>query len=332
LLLAAIAYVVRLTLFLLPPRCLLPPLHLSSRFSCFLLLALFLVAGEAFLYKPTPGGWVLAHCDYEVPSGAHLKKQTGGGLLVTNPDGFQWTIPVCDTQNGTLPVFKRNVPNANPDSPIPLVYDGWTAYVEFDIPSPGFDTFTGKMNVADKPAKTPQVLYIFPGLQNINWIPVVDPDPTVPFDIIQPVIQYPGDRGTYWSVKSWYVTLDTGTVHSNEIQLDVGDVVFGNMTRTGNTSWYIGSTQTSTGKKTEINVDHDRLQTQPWAYNTIECYGCNGCSTYPLQPELFTELVLTQAGKQITPKWNVNPKPSQMMQCKEMPVVVSASEVDVHFQ
>jgi hypothetical protein len=291
----------------------------------------FLVATEAFLYKPTPGGWVLAHCDHEVPSGAHLQQQTGGGLLVTNPDGSQWRIPPCDTQNGTLPVFKRNR-NPNTDSPAPLLYDGWTAYVEFNIPDPGFDAFTGKMNVADKPAKAPQVLYIFPGLQNIDWIPVVDADPTGPFDIIQPVIQYPGDRGLYWSVKSWYVTLDTGTVHSTEIELNVGDVVIGNMTRTGSTTWYIGSTQESTGKNTNVTVNHDRLATQDWAYNTIECYSCSGCTTYPTQPELFTDLVLTQGGKQITPKWNVNPKPSKDKQCKETPIVKSASEVDVSFQ
>jgi len=30
------------------------------------------------------------------------------------------------------------------------------------------------------------------GLQNINWIPKVTPLPSVDFDIIQPVLQYPG--------------------------------------------------------------------------------------------------------------------------------------------
>lgn len=53
------------------------------------------------------------------------------------------------------------------------------------------------------PASTPDILYIFTGLQNIDWIPKVDPEPSAAFDIIQPVLQYPGDGGDYWSVKSW---------------------------------------------------------------------------------------------------------------------------------
>ena len=36
-----------------------------------------------------------------------------------------------------------------------------------------------------------------------SWIPKVDPHPSQAFDIIQPVLQYPGDNGDYWSVKSW---------------------------------------------------------------------------------------------------------------------------------
>jgi len=47
------------------------------------------------------------------------------------------------------------------------------------------------------------------------------------------VLQYPGDDGNYWSVKSWYVTLDVGTVESQEVPLAVGDFVFGNMTQVG---------------------------------------------------------------------------------------------------
>jgi hypothetical protein len=44
-------------------------------------------------------------------------------------------------------------------------------------------------------------------LQNIDWIPKVDPEPSddVDFDIIQPVLQYPGTSisSTGWELKSW---------------------------------------------------------------------------------------------------------------------------------
>jgi hypothetical protein len=42
-----------------------------------------------------------------------------------------------------------------------------------------------------------QVLYLFTGLQNVDWIPIVDPTPEA-FDIIQPVLQYPADSGYGW--------------------------------------------------------------------------------------------------------------------------------------
>ena len=50
------------------------------------------------------------------------------------------------------------------------------------------------------------MLYLFPGLQDVDWVPIVDPIPADgTFDIIQPVLEYP-DQGTGrgWSVRSWW--------------------------------------------------------------------------------------------------------------------------------
>jgi hypothetical protein len=296
------------------------------------LVLVFLGLASAELYTPTPAGWVLSHCVHEVPSGTHLKGLPSREILATYPDGTEVVLPLCKGPNGE-PVLHTNrsaVPGA------PEVYDGWTTYTEFDVSSQGatatFDKFIGNMSVPNLPAAVPQVLYIFPGLQNINWVPVVDPDPTGPFDIIQPVLQYPGDKGLYWSVKSWYVTLDVGTVHSNEVRLNVGDTVYGVMNRTDTTTWQVISTQVSTGTPTSITVDHSRLQYQPWAYNTIECYGCNGCNTYPTQPDDFTGLRLFQGSNQVTANWAIDPQPSKNKQCNEHPVVVNANTIDFDFQ
>ncbi len=66
------------------------------------------------------------------------------------------------------------------------------------------------------------------GGQNKDWIPKVDPETeSVGFDIIQPVLQYPGDLGNYWSVKSWYVTTDSGAIESPERKCNPGDTIFG---------------------------------------------------------------------------------------------------------
>lgn len=62
------------------------------------------------------------------------------------------------------------------------------------------------------------------------------------------------------------------------------------MTRVANQTWYIGSTVVSSGKTTELTHANERLRVQPWAYNTLECYGCHGCETYPTDPCKFTKL------------------------------------------
>jgi hypothetical protein len=75
------------------------------------------------------------------------------------------------------------------------------------------------------------------------------------------------------------VTLDVGALYSNEIVVQPGDAIFGNMTRlSGGSAWFIDSVVQSTGKHTSIKatasqMGNNRLQNQPWAYVTLECYG-----------------------------------------------------------
>eukprot|EP01047_Picozoa_sp_COSAG01_P050933 COSAG01_NODE_5198_length_4416_cov_9.375029_2_plen_193_part_00 len=124
-----------------------------------------------------------------------------------------------------------------------------------------------------------------------------------PFDIIQPVLQYPGTRPGKWGVRSWYVTIHSGALMSTELPVAAGDAIVCNMTRTGEFAWFIGSTVRSSGLQTNQRVDvaHKgaaaRLRQQPWAYTTTECYGCRGCSTFPTEPLHFTDMSLRSAGK-----------------------------------
>ena len=164
----------------------------------------------------------------------------------------------------------------DPDpNPLPPDYDGWLQYTAFED-SGGFDSMVATMSVPDIPKSKPQILYIFPGLQNIDWIPKVDPEPTSanPFDIIQPVLQYPASgfhKG--WSVKSWYVTVNAGALFSKEIDVKTGDAIVGVMNRTGPDSYVVSSKLASDGTATVQSATNNRLKIQPWAYNTIECYG-----------------------------------------------------------
>jgi hypothetical protein len=88
-----------------------------------------------------------------------------------------------------------------------------------------------------------------------------------------------------------YVTLKGGAFYSTELPVQPGDKIFGNMTRIGPSSYFIGETwcvcglsgvtsvdechsadsvSTDTGKHTSLVQSNSRLTSQPWAYVTLE--------------------------------------------------------------
>ena len=284
-------------------------------------------------YTATPSGWILSHCVWETASSA----------LASAP------LPPCVSAKGNPVLLTQaqaqhrggDVKNDDPTpNPLPPDYDGWLQYAAFNNTA-GFDSMTNKMSVPDAPSSRPQILYLFPGLQNIDWIPAITPEPMkAHFDIIQPVLQYPylsadAEAGAGdWGLRSWYVTVDSGAKMSTEIIAPAGDVVLCNMTKTGaDGSWIIDAALASSGKRTTQAVTESRLITQPWAYVTVECYGCKGCSTYPQKPLLFTELALTKDGAAVPSiAWRANPKPQPKQQCKEATKIISSTDITVTFQ
>jgi hypothetical protein len=296
-------------------------------------------------YSPTPYGYVLTKCMHSVPSNSHLKELKNGSTLVTldNNQG-SYLIPKCTSENNHPVLIARNneeifneTPNKNP---LPPDYDGWLQYTEINVTDlsvqNSFDAFTNYMSVPEIPKAKPQVLFLFPGLQNINWIPKVDPEPKF-FDIIQPVLQYPGTSffAKGWELKSWYVTVNAGAIFSTAINdIRPGDSIFCNMTRTGDDSWVVIGTVNSTGKTTTQKCQNARLNTQPWAYNTVECYGCNGCDTYPSNYVEFTENKLYKNDKLLDLKgslWKINPRPAAKLMCHEKTVVKENSDTIMYF-
>ena len=106
------------------------------------------------------------------------------------------------------------------------------------------------------------------------------------------MLQYPGGFfSSGWALKSWYVTVNAGALYSSAITgIKAGDAVICNMTRTGKQDWVIsGALKSDPSKVTTQKASNERLKLQPWAYNTLECYGCSGCDTYPTEPVTFTE-------------------------------------------
>eukprot|EP00042_Codosiga_hollandica_P038242 m.309207 g.309207 ORF g.309207 m.309207 type:complete len:312 (+) comp55342_c0_seq1:28-963(+) len=278
-------------------------------------------------YTRTPAGYVLSHCVYNVESGTHVYRDETG-LHARQPTAGVIDVPPCvGTHEGEpLPTVYRALPSD---------YNGWLAYVAFNY-SAGFDSYLGNFTVPNIPASNPEVIYLFTGLQNIDWIPKVDPESQGKnFDIIQPVLQFPGDNGRYWSVKSWYVTLDGGSFASTEVKVRSGDYIFGNMTQTGSDTWYIGSTAGSTGATTHLTQSAARLESQLWAYNVLEGYGVTGCDDYPTNTCEFSDLILTSRQVPLPDadlNWVIDPKPNPHLECGEKLVINSPTDMTISFQ
>ena len=286
------------------------------------------------------GRSVLSHCLHEVPSGSHSFAQSDGTTKVVQPNGKIITIPKCISKH---PTFRFNQDDVQ-GRPLPADYDGWLSYTSLNVTdiglTGGFDSFTSTMSVPDIPKEAAQQLFFFPGLQNIDWIPKVDPEPTDsnPFDIIQPVLQYPyGIFGSSWGLKSWYVTINAGALYTSGVKVKEGDAILCNMTRTGEDSWSIsGGVTGGKGFQVQSATNADRLKLQPWAYSAVtECYGCDGCDTFPTKPITFTDNKLYQGGKLVTVKgsdWRINAKPPAKFECHEKTTVASNGDATTTFQ
>jgi len=257
----------------------------------------------------TPGGaWAWSECVHEVPDGSHIFDDSDPGTKVVLPDGTIRMIPECTVKyNGEHHASH----NATKSSVSP---DGWQVWSSFKNPdNSSFTSFVGNFNVPAAPTKWAAldnaILYMFTGLQNVDWIPAPPRPPAPPgFDIIQPVLQYGGGSagggGKYWAVASWYVTLDDSFVLSSLKKVETGDSIFGNMTQTAKDTWFIGSKVASSGVTTNLVVTKPRLVTQPWAYCTLEVYDVSSCEWFPTNSPLkFTDMALASTKGAVTAKW-----------------------------
>ena len=122
-------------------------------------------------YAPTPFGHVLKHCIHEIPSGSETSEEVDGRSRVKTPGGKVFHIPKCETRGRRLLIPR--VSESSTLGNLPPDYKGWLQYTAINITriglTGGFDSFTNVMSVPDVPKRRPQVLYLFPGLQNIDW-------------------------------------------------------------------------------------------------------------------------------------------------------------------
>jgi len=212
--------------------------------------------------------------------------------------------------------------------------DGWQVYTKMDA-GDSVSAFLGNWKVPTTPQRNGQILYTFTGLQNIDWVPP-EKHPDEPFDIIQPVMQYgrtPAGGGNYWGVASWYVTIKAGALYTKVIAAEPGDIIFGNMTKTGSETWFINSVDLRTKEDAPLTVSKSILKTQPWAYVTLEVYDVESCEQYPPSgTEMpYTNLTLFESGRKTKFEWKVGTNGQSPPICGATIKVLDAQDVTITF-
>ena len=143
----------------------------------------------------------------------------------------------------------------------------------------------------------------------------------------------PAGGGNYWGVASWYVTLKAGALHSKLIKVEVGDTIFGNMTRTGAETWFINGVDTKTNENATLTVTKPILKTQPWVYVTLEVYDVGSCNQYPPSgTEMpYSNLKLYLDGSQTPINWTVGTNGQNPPICDATIKVVDDADVTITF-
>jgi len=260
-------------------------------------------------YVQTPVGQVWDSCMVKVENGAHLIEDPVLGITkILHPDGRTQVL----RERCPMPIRQTAGRKLSAGAPA----DGWQVWSTFQHPNNDtFVSFLGNFSVPLAPtswgASDSGILYFFTGLQSDNWVPVAHEPPAPPtFDIIQPVLQFGGGSenggGKFWGLASWYVTVNSNVAYSTLLPLKPGNIIFGNMTKTGPSTWYIGGTVN--GQTTSIIATHPRLTSQPWAYCTQELYNIASCSYEPPSNSAiyFTGMSMRDVNGPIIPDWQSN--------------------------
>jgi len=295
-----------------------------------LLLSLSLALATPTRWVRTPGGKYIWHeCVIEVPSGSHVEDFEGGDILVHFPNATTKAFPRCTRHYAPKRMTTRAVD-----------VSGWQVWSQFNNPTNAtFTSMTNYFTVPKAPSKwgLAGILYIFPGLQNDDWVPLKGHENDAPpgFDIIQPVLQYGGDSanggGEWWEVANWYVTLDDSALWTTATKVNDGDLIYGDMHMVNSTAWYIGAVMEATGEENSFIVSKPRLNVQNWAFVTLEVYDVFNCEDFPKQTSSdFTKIsLLDENGNQINAKWDQFVGSNE---CQSNLVVYDSATVSINFK
>eukprot|EP01084_Bolivina_argentea_P133380 235388_1 len=193
---------------------------------------------ESDQFIHTPFGYYHRACVHGVDSGSHIINYDDE-IHVKSPDmeftDLRRVIRRCQYKHNATYIRERMLQLSEYYPEVQFDGSGWQQYTKMDA-GDTVDSFLGDWTVPNSsPKQSGPILYMFTGLQNIDWVPP-ERDPGKPFDIIQPVMQYGGSAaggGSYWASASLYDTLTYEVMHGRPLKHNPGDKILGNITKTG---------------------------------------------------------------------------------------------------
>jgi hypothetical protein len=244
-------------------------------------------------YVRTPAGYTHKSCVHEVEDGATVDADG----VVTRADTSTYALPKC--AYGPLPTGGH-----------PLVakvaLNGWVGASEWVSPS-WIRKITADWVVPSAPAKDDnQLIYFFPS---------IEPLPTSPSPILQPVLQYgvsPAGGGAYWAIGSWNCHSAPGPcTHSAITKVAAGDKLYGSVSGSscsaeGVCTWTITIKDETTGKSHSLKAKNDTETFRFAQGGAFEAYRITACNQLPAAGSLeFTRIKLYDENlAAMTPAWS----------------------------
>jgi len=274
-------------------------------------VALFLPLARAV---PTPHGDRPAACILEIPDGATFY-ESGNGLTIEHVNGTkEWMAahPSCHTDEVALRLGgQRRDASLGAKSNSIVKVGQWMDNAGYTY-NAGYQKFNGNYNIpADPVDGNGQILYYFIGLENTNDGPV---------NILQPVLGW--QEG--WTLASWACCPGNISTTSRTISgLRAGQLVKGNMERTGPSTWRIDS---SVDGQTTTLTPRVGSYEYVWADVTLEIYSISNCQQFSSGTVHFTDMKLTGSnGVSVTPMWT---QPAST-QCQGTTRIKDAASIDI---
>ena len=264
----------------------------------------YVVEGVAEDYVLTPGGLRARSRVHHVKPSNRVEAAHGRLRMLAESGRIVADLGEVPKAPRGRPLMPRNVvaPRAvavAEAEAIPALGSGWITYGSWtNATGTPVSRFTTNWVVPPEPSTdNGQTIFLFNGIQNST-------------NIYQPVLQWgpsAAGGGSDWRVASWYVDGASGsTFFSSLVRVNVGDVLTGVMTLTGQSPtgfsydcFFQGIANTS--------LPVMNIQELTWLIETLECYGMTVCSDYPNTGKTAMSAIGIQTGATTpTVTWTVN--------------------------